>query len=302
MAALTFATAKTLIANVLGESDAAFLSDIGTFLDQAQRDINRAHPWPAMLRRGWVNTDAVYSAGTVSVTKATTGVTGVATVFPSTVASDSWRFAPSLSDPWNTVSVRGGDTSLTLAEAYRGTTLTAHTYVVYKVDYSLPTDVETVEKVYLHDHTTGDVVEIPRVGPEHLARFGALPESQGAPLAWTDELPPVSGVKQIRVGPYAPDAIYRLEVLYRVQTTDGAASLPQELEDLWVLRAKALAYERDHFQKYQATMLLYREQLAREWEQTSLHADEAFSYGSERVDDLRRDEYQVRLDLNDLEI
>ena len=33
-------------------SDVAFKDDIGVWLDQAQRDINRAHPWPSMTRRG----------------------------------------------------------------------------------------------------------------------------------------------------------------------------------------------------------------------------------------------------------
>lgn len=303
MAALSHSTAKTLIANVLGESDSSFLSDIGTWLDQAQRDINRAHPWPSMLARGWVVTYEPYVTGTVAITTNTTGLVGTATVFPTDTVTALLRWAPSYSAPWHYVATRVGDTSLTLAEAYRGATLTTTATLLYKCDYSLPTDCEVVERVKFHDHNTAEVYDLDPIGPHYLERWSSLPETAGAPLAFTDAIPPLAdGTKQIRVGPCAPDDTYRMEVIYRKTTTDGSASLPQELEDLWVCRAKAYAYERDHFQKYQAEMARYDAMLYDKWTKTRVVAEESFSYGQERVRRGERDDHLATLDFNDLEI
>lgn len=303
MAAKTWAQAKTLIANVLGESDTTFTDDIGTFLDQAQRDINRAHPWPSMLSRGWIVTYEPYTTGTVAITTNTTGLVGTGTVFPTDVVTALLRWAPSYSAPWHYVQTRVGDTSLTLAEAYRGATLTATASLFYKVDYSLPSDCEVVETVKLHDHNDGEVIELPPIGPYYMDRWSALPESAGRPVAFTDAIPPLSdGTKQIRVGPCAPDDTYRMEVIYRKTTTDGSASLPQDLEDLWICRAKAFAYERDHFQKYQAEMARYEEMLADKWAKTRVVAEEMLSYGSERLRCRRDDDYPFRLNYDSLEI
>lgn len=299
MAALTFAQAKTLIANVIGESDTTFTDDVGTFLNQAQRAITRARPWPELLKIGSVITAEPYTTGTVSITTNTTALTGITTVFPSDAASSLYRWAPSYSDPFHEVSVRGGDTSLTLATHYRGATLTSHTYVLYRVDYSLPTDCEVVDRIKLHDHNDGEIITLAPIGPYYLEKWSGLPESADRPVAFTDAIPPLSdGTKQIRVGPCAPDDTYRLEVFYRKSPTDGTASLPQYLEELWVQRATAQAFKRDHFSRYQAEMEAYKEMLKDLWSEMPV-TEQAMSYGQERLcrDD---DEYPIGFNLDSL--
>jgi hypothetical protein len=302
MAALTHAQARTLIANVIGESDSAFLSDLTVWLDQSQRDIVRAHPWPSMLARAWIVTYEPYTTGTVAITTNTTGLVGTGTVFPTDVVTALLRWAPSYSSPWHYAATRVGDTSVTLAEAYRGATLTATASLFYKVDYSLPSDCEVVERIQLHDHNDGEVFDLASVGPHYLDRWGSLPESADRPLAFTDAIPPLSdGTKQVRVGPCAPDDTYRLEVLYRKATTDGSASLPQDLEDLWICRAKAYAYERDHFAKYQAELARYEAMLEDKWRKTRVVAEDCFSYGQERLSG-GDDDYPVGFNLDSLVI
>jgi len=303
VAALTHAQAKTLITNVIGESDTTFAADVGTFLDQAQRDINRAHPWPSMLKRDWIVTVEPYVTGTVAITTNTTGLVGTGTVFPSAVVTGLYRWAPSYSATWHYVATRVGDTSLTLAEEYRGATLTATTTCIYKVDYSLPSDCEVVERINLHDHNDGEIIELAPIGDRYLERWSALPESADRPVAFTDAVPPLTdGTKQVRIGPNAPDDTYRLEVIYRKATTDGSASLPQDLEDLWICRAKAFAYERDHFQKYQAEMARYEAMLYDKWTKTRVVAEESFGYGQERLRGRGGDEYPFGLNFDSLEI
>jgi len=303
MAALTFAQAKTLISNVVGESDTAFTDDIGTWLNEAQRDINRAHPWPSMLKRDWVITVEPYTEGTVAIATNSTALLGSGTTFTPTMVSALYRWAPSYSDPWNYGQTWNSATSITLSEAYRGPTLTATPTLLYKVDYSLPSDCETVEKINLHDHNDGEIIELPPIGDRYMERWSALPEFADRPVAYTDAVPPLSdGTKQIRIGPAAPDDTYRLEVIYRKQTTDGSASLPQDLEDLWICRAKAYAYERDHFDKYLRTLALYESMLADKWNKTRIVAEEALSYGQERLRDANRDEFPVGFNFNSLEI
>lgn len=302
--AKTHEQAKTLIANVMGESDTAFLDDIGTWLDESQRDINRAHPWPLMQKRAWVVTYAPYVTGTVAITTDTTALAGTTTVFPTNVVTDLLRWAPSYSAPWHYVKTRTSGTALVLAEAYRGATLTATASLFYKVDYSLPTDCEVVDKIKFHDHAHGgEVFDMEAVGEEYLNRWSSLPESAGTPVAFTDAIPPLAdGTKQFRVGPWAPDDTYRMEVIYRRATVDGYASLPAELEEAWLLKAKAYAYERDSFEKYVATLRLYEEAVERAWLRTRTVAESSFSYGQERVTNPRRDEYGFTLDYDDLEI
>lgn len=303
MAAKTWAQAKTLIANVLGESDSTFTDDIGTFLDQSQRDINRAHPWPSMLKRDYIVTLAPYVTGTVAITTDTTALVGAGTVFPAAVVTSLYRWAPSYSSPWHYVQTRVGDTSLTLAEAYRGSTLTATTTLLYKVDYSLPSDCEVVERIIFHNHASRNTYDLSPIGPYYMERWSVYPESAGKPVAFTDAIPPLSdGTKQIRVGPYAPDDTYRMEVIYRKATTDGSASLPQDLEDLWICRAKAFAYERDHYDKYEREMARYEQMLYDKWTKARVVAEESLSYGSERLRGGRDDEYGFRLNLDSLEI
>src|SRR6187399_1222539 len=244
------AQARTLIANVLGESDAAFLDDIGTFLDQSQRDINSAYPWPAMLKRARITTVEPYTTGTVAITTNTADLVGTGTTFPTATVTDLYRWAPSYKAPWHYVKTRGSGTSLTLAEAYRGATLTATATLLYKVDYSLPEDCGAIEWVKLHDHNDGEIIDLTAIGPQYMEMWSGTPESADRPEAFTDAIPPLAdGTKQIRLGPCAPDDTYSVEVLYRKATVNGYASLPEALEDLWICRAKAMAYERDNFQK-----------------------------------------------------
>jgi hypothetical protein len=301
MSALTFAQAKTLIGNQIGETDTAFTDDVATWLNQSQRAITRARPWPELLKIGSVITAEPYSTGTVSVTTNDTAVTGAATVFPTDAATALYRWAPSYSQPYHTVSVRGGDTALTLATHYRGATLSASPYVLYRVDLSLPTDCEVIDQIKLHDHRSGEIITLTPVGPYYLERWSALPESAGRPVAYTDAIPPLTdGTKQIRVGPCAPDDTYRLEVFYRKSPTDGSASLPQYLEALWIQHATAQAYKRDSYQKYVAELNVYREMLTDLWSELPV-PEGHLSYGQERVE-RRGDDYPLSFNLDSLEI
>src|SRR5690349_1387866 len=210
--ATTFSAAKTILLNNLGEDDSATDTFAGQCLDQAQRDVARAHPWPELYTRAFVNTVDDYSTGTISITGGggSAAVTGSGTVFPSAVASSSYRFALSAGSEWYTVSVRGGDTSLTLAQNYVGATVSGSAYVLYKSIYTLASDVDRVESLWLHNGTS--FAELEYVPSEAWLRdFGHFPTGLGVPTRYTTVERDSSGYVQIMVGPQAPNAIYRIE-------------------------------------------------------------------------------------------
>lgn len=290
--ALTFAQAKTILLNNLGEDDTATDTFAGQCLNMAQRDVARAHKWSELYTRAFVNTVDDYSTGTVTVTNDSATVTGSGTVFPSAAASSSYRFARSVGSQWYTVSARGGDTSLTLAQNYVGATAAGAAYVLYKNVYSLVSTADRVEAMWVHDGTS--VTELEEVPSEKwLFDFGHFPTGLGKPTCFMTVERDSSGYIQVLLGPQAPDAIYRCEYLYRKSITDDSLVLSEALTDLVICRAQALLYERDHFQRSIAKNREYEEALKREIARAGDSEQPGITIGAGRL--LRSDDYLTNL-------
>lgn len=278
---ITFAQAKTIISDDLGESDADTLTFIGQMLDQAQKDVAKAHQWACLTGRKFVNTVNDYSTGTVTVTNASATVTGSGTVFPAAVATAAYRFALSATSQWYTVTTRGGDTSLTLAENYVGTTAAGSAYVLYKSVYVLASDVGRVKEMWLHNGTE----QIPlayQPGEAWATDFNHFPTGLGRPTNWALSERDSSGNVQVLLGPYAPDAEYRIEYTYRKRITEGSFVLDDDLTDLIIQRAMALVYKRDHYPRFQAEQSEYLRMLKREIASSSDVGPDVFVVGQGR--------------------
>jgi hypothetical protein len=290
--AISFDQAKTIITNNLGESDAATDTFVGQCLDMAQRDVARAHAWPEMFRRAFVNTVAAYSTGTVAVTYNSRTVTLTTGTWPSDVASAPYRFALGAGQQWYQVATRSSDSIILLSQAYVGDTDSSTTYVVYKNLLSLESDCDKVEAVFLHDGTRA--VELFHVPSESWATdFGHFPSGTGVPNRYTVVERDGSGYVQIMVGPLVPDDVYRVEYVYRKAITEGTLSLSEALNDLVIYRAQAMAYERDHFQRSVAMMDRWPSMLAAEIARTGDVGGESFTIGRGRL--LRGGDYLDRL-------
>lgn len=263
--AISFSQAKTLLLNQLGEDDTATDTFAGQCLDMAQRDVARAHNWPELYVRAFFVTSALYSTGTVAVTNTSATVTLTGGTWPSDVATGAYRFALSTGSQWYKVATRSSDSVILLAAdgsgtGYVGATGTGLSYVVYKVIYTLPTAVDRIEGMVLHDGTRA--VPLTQTPSEAwLTDFGLFPNGSGVPTRYMTVERDASGTVQVMLGPAAPDAVYRVECLYRRQITEGTFVLGEPLVDLVICRAQALLYARDHYQRYLAEMRLYREAL-----------------------------------------
>lgn len=263
--AISFAQAKTMIAAITGEDDADTLADITRWLDAAQRDTARARPWPELLKRAYVTLSAPYETGTVTVVNGDATVTLAGGTFPSDVVSASKRFALSYGDVYYPIATRTDDTHIELAQPWAGESDSGLEYVVYKVDYPLESDVDTLEELSLHDHNDGEVVPLPVVPLPVLHRMSRLPEYADRPQGAAFVEQTAAGLKQLRFGPPAPDAAYRVEYLYRKQITEGSFVLSEALIDLVMLRATAEAYKADNYAKYKSEMAEWRSRIEEEW-------------------------------------
>jgi hypothetical protein len=94
--------------------------------------------WSGQYREGWLSLVPVYTTGTVDVTQGSRTVTGSGTTF--TAAMVGRKFLGPDNAYYKVIAV-ASTTSLTLSEAYQGTTATGSLYQIWKDEYVLYPDV-----------------------------------------------------------------------------------------------------------------------------------------------------------------
>lgn len=109
-------------------------------IDIALRRVYEWFDWPFYMQNGVVQTKATYSTGTAKVTNGSTSVVGVGTSFSSDMVGRKFRHANE--NAYYRIASVGGATSLTLQDAYQGTTdSTGSSFTIYKDEYRLSPDV-----------------------------------------------------------------------------------------------------------------------------------------------------------------
>ncbi len=244
MTALTFAQLKTELINILDDDGATSATTVERALNSALRRVARAFDWPELKKRDFVQIVAPYKAGTVDVTNGSTSLTGNSTAWQ-TAAVAKRKFALGYRSPIYTISSVGGETAITLSDAYLGSTAAAQTYVIYEDRVSMPADTGKILSIWLHDDN--DAVELERVDETELVGWGVYAGQEDAPsqfaLIERDTATPAN--IQIRIGPYAPDKAYNLEVKYRIKITSDANPFDESREDVIIQAALAWLYQRD---------------------------------------------------------
>jgi hypothetical protein len=97
------------------------------------------HQFSFLKAYGYLNLSPYYTTGTIALTQDSTTVTGTSTVWTSTHVG--WLLkVGSTDDEYYEVSAVAGNTSLTLKNAYIGSTASGQTYALYKVNYDLASD------------------------------------------------------------------------------------------------------------------------------------------------------------------
>ena len=197
--------------------DATQLAQIKRWLNIAQEDINSRATWPWLESREIVQTVIDKTDGTIAIASGGTTVTGTSTVFASTDVGSYIQF--SSSNDWYKILTVAPATSLTIEKPYVGTTaLTAGTYTIRKVYYSLSSNVDKVLtirqattpiKMSTFNYRMFDlyIPDITATGsPEACMMFG-MDSSRN----WQFFLHPI------------PDEVLNLEVRIRLKSTDMSA-------------------------------------------------------------------------------
>ncbi len=265
--ALTFLNMKDLMADEIGDSDNA--TNNGLYLNMAAREVWRYGAWQERLKRDFVNTVAPITAGTVDL------VNGDATVTEA-AGTDDWT-SPSVAGRkfalgynktfYNIATVTDAD-NFELSNAYAGETVSGTTFVIYDDVVSLASDVGTLTHVWLHDADRGYPLQV--LTEKNVEHFGRYPRSTDRP--WYAALieHDSSGNRQLRIGPFAPDAVYRIEYRYLKEFTEMSGDsdthgLNPDLDHVILTLALAYAYRRDHFTRSSRMRALAMQELRQAW-------------------------------------
>jgi len=280
--ALTFAQAQVIIQSRIADSsdDTA----VGQALNQAQREVARAHRWPELMVRAFFNTEAAYETGTVVATEDSTTVTLTGGTFPTTVASSPFRFALGTSDPWYEIATRTSGTVILLAEAFVQDTVSGSSFIVHNNLYDLASAVDRVEAIWLHDQGR----QIPLINAatdQQVTEFLHYPSGPGVPTHYYNSERTTAGTRRILVGPNTPDDVYRVEYVYRKKMTDDTftGNLDESRWPVILSRATAIMYEPEFYERSLAEMRRYKILLADEWANENESEVQHVNVGQSRI-------------------
>lgn len=138
-------------------------------LDNVQdNDIcNNAHGYDfTWLKKYYeINTIPIYTTGTVSISQDSTTVTGTDTVFTAAMVGRVIKFSGD--SEYYLISAWVSATEITLQTAYIGATLTDSDYIIYTVNYSLPSDFKRMEYI----KQVGYKSVIPKINDREFSNF-----------------------------------------------------------------------------------------------------------------------------------
>lgn len=146
MANLTFSNliSEVMAHTGLDSTDTTNQTNVARWLNYVQEDICSRWPWTFMLGREAISTIPDYATGTVSVSNGGTTVTGVGTTFTTTHGDGTYFIQFAGSNDFYNVSARASNTSLTIANAFNGTTLSGVGFLLRKFFYSLSSTADEV--------------------------------------------------------------------------------------------------------------------------------------------------------------
>jgi len=201
------------------------------------------HKWSWLTSYAALNTTATYATGTVAITQDSTTVTGSGAVFTSGMVGRIIKFGSE--DEYYTISaIDTGTMVITLDKAYIGATAAASTYTIYKVYYTLESDVKNINyfKQVVTPRPVLPVAELPfsKILPDEFYSSG---EIEGYILSGMDS----SGLIQVRFTPI-PTTRKRIYYGYNKKfgtcATDATttSSIPTDLHPLFIHKLSSFVY------------------------------------------------------------
>lgn len=211
-----------------------------SWINETYKRVASEAPWPWLLTHDVVQTVAEITTGTVSINSGATALTFSSA--PAVSVANDYQIQFSTSDDWYDISAHtAASTSATLADAYTASTnLSSGTYLLRKVFYSLPSDVDRILDVRQSISDTAltytPIRDFDRVLPD--------PTSTGDPYIYSIVGLDSSDNWRIVFYPTA-DSIINVHVRYYKNITELSANTSQPIfPDKWhqVLVHGALAF------------------------------------------------------------
>lgn len=240
---MNFSALQARVSDEVGlpTSDSAMATRIKAWINQAYQHISGALNWPWLIKNYTLQTVADITTGTVSINAASTSLTFSSA--PSVSVANDYMILFTTTNDWYTISSHtAASTSATLSVPYVGTSnLTAGTYTLRKVYYSLGSDVDRI----LDIRQTIQSAKLESVDVRYFDRSLPDPQATGSPLYYA-----VLGYDTtdtyLRVTLYpTPDAVMNLQVRYYVKITELSAStdtplIPAKWHNAIVMAALAI--------------------------------------------------------------
>lgn len=213
---MNFLQMKQDLADRLSSFDETVSSDnvrLGRWINRAQDNICLAWNWPFNRQLDIIQTVPDYSTGTVDIT----GSTATVTFSSGPADSLTGRFIKfgSLSDWYKIDAHTAGATTATISPTYRGSTLTASTFLVRKFRYGLSSNALTVLDVKI----ASNFKTLISLSPIMTDMMVQMTSGTGTPTSYFLTTPASDGSPQIGFFPNA-DAVYNIYVDEKFATTE----------------------------------------------------------------------------------
>jgi hypothetical protein len=232
--ATTFLNLQDRVLRFLGGSSTTARTNVKAFINNAARRWWTRYEWRDRIATGHFSTLAPYSTGTATFTQGSTSVTGSGTTW--VAAHTGMKIALGYGSPEYTFT-RTGATTGTLDRDYVEDTASASAYVLYQDRCLLATTAEDTYGNEMALHKAGGV-QIGRTSRTNGEMAVPFPLGAGTPFWWS-KYGMSGGRVQVRLGPYAPDAVYQVRYGYLVAFTELSAD---STESEWLIPEKYRQY------------------------------------------------------------
>lgn len=220
---MDYTALKTRVAQETGMDLTQDSSIVGAWVNGAYQHISGLYNWPWLIKTGTIQTVADITTGTVDVSAAGTTLTFSSAPTVS-VANDYW-IKLTTTDDWYPISSHiASSTSATISIPYVGTSSYSSTYILRKIFYSMPSDVDRIDEI--RQAITKQKLEYIDVRTFH--RIIADPSASYTPVYYS--LIGLDSNKYWRIGLFpTPNAVINLQVLYYQKITELSATTDEPL-------------------------------------------------------------------------
>ena len=197
---------------------------VKSWTNQIYQYVSGLFNWPWLVKNTILQTVADITTGTVSVNAGSTALTFSSA--PSSSVANDYMIQFSTSDDWYYISSHtAGSTSATLSVAYTGSSnLSAGTYTLRKVFYSLASDLDRIMDI--HQDITDNKINF--VDIRTFDRIIPDPTATGTPVYYS--LIGLDSSKNWRISFYpTPDAIANMQIRYYQRITELSSDSDEPL-------------------------------------------------------------------------